>query len=257
MNWPLITLGKPDKPALVFLHGFLGTGADWLPVARPLSARYFCLLPDLPGHGKNPLDAAPGYQAWSQALAATLDAYKLNTITLAGYSMGARLALFFALHFADRVGRLLLESANPGISDVQERSRRAAWDDANARTIRDLGLASFLGGWYTLPLFASLDRIPNARETLRRKRARQDGESMARVIRALSPGRQPDLWPLLPSLRVPTLYLAGALDSKYTTIAQRFQQKYPASEVTIVAQAGHNIHVEAPQAFRQHVEGWL
>ena len=44
--------------------------------------------------------------------------------TLAGYSMGGRIALHVALALPDRVGRLVLIGASPGIADAQ-RARRA------------------------------------------------------------------------------------------------------------------------------------
>ena len=47
-----ITLGNPSLPRIVFLHGFLGSGSDWLPVTRELQNDYCCLMVDLPGHGE-------------------------------------------------------------------------------------------------------------------------------------------------------------------------------------------------------------
>ncbi len=29
----LTTIGNPSLPRIVFLHGFLGSGSDWLPIA--------------------------------------------------------------------------------------------------------------------------------------------------------------------------------------------------------------------------------
>ena len=39
------------RPAVAFLHGFLGCGGDWAPVAAALSLRCRCLAIDLPAHG--------------------------------------------------------------------------------------------------------------------------------------------------------------------------------------------------------------
>ncbi|MCX7006531.1 MAG: alpha/beta fold hydrolase, partial [Kiritimatiellaeota bacterium] len=49
---PLRICGRHGAPPIHFLHGFLGSSADWLPVARELRTAWRCLLPDLPGHGR-------------------------------------------------------------------------------------------------------------------------------------------------------------------------------------------------------------
>ncbi|CAI5534996.1 unnamed protein product [Closterium sp. Naga37s-1] len=52
-------------PTLVFLHGFLGTLADWLPLADSLSLSFPCALVDLPGHGSTTV-ALPAHPTISE-----------------------------------------------------------------------------------------------------------------------------------------------------------------------------------------------
>ena len=44
--------GAPENPAIVFLHGSPLTGRMWTPQMEHLT-EFFCLAPDLPGHGKS------------------------------------------------------------------------------------------------------------------------------------------------------------------------------------------------------------
>ena len=53
MAQSFISLGNPKIPRFVFLHGFLGSGKSWLNIAQSFSENYFCIMPDLPGHGDN------------------------------------------------------------------------------------------------------------------------------------------------------------------------------------------------------------
>jgi len=255
--WPLQALGDPARPVLVFLHGFLGSGEDWLNVARQLSREFFCLLPDLPGHGENPLGARHGYQSWAVGLRNTLREQDIPRAGLVGYSLGGRLALYFALQFPEMVASLALESANPGIGDPHERVRRAAWDDENAERMSRVGMDAFLAYWYGLPIFASLARIPTLKAELRRQRARQSPEAMAAVVRALSPGRQPDLWPRLPELKTPVLVYSGVLDEKYTAVIQRMAALIPGCRAAILPEAGHNVHREQPGRVVRLLRDWL
>ena len=45
--------GDPHRPAILFLHGFLGSSADWAGTISALDERFYCVAPDLPGHGRS------------------------------------------------------------------------------------------------------------------------------------------------------------------------------------------------------------
>ena len=51
--------GHPERPTVLFLHGFLGSSADWNDVVAALEKDFYCLVVDLPGHGDS-LRLSPG-----------------------------------------------------------------------------------------------------------------------------------------------------------------------------------------------------
>ena len=108
---------------MILLHGFLGAPGDWeLSVASGLDAiGVTWRAPWLPGHG---IDASqPAYGAAKmEDFFEHLDEIPLEDGTLAGYSMGGRLALHYALARPQRVRRLILEAASPGLESDEERS---------------------------------------------------------------------------------------------------------------------------------------
>ena len=71
------------------------------------------------------------------------------------------------------------------------------------------------------------------------------------MVSELSPGRAASVWAELPSVRLRTLLLAGALDVRYTESAQRMAAAMPNAICTVVADAGHNVHLEQPTAYIQ------
>jgi len=242
---PLVNLETP----VVFLHGFLGRGADWDALRRRFPSRP-THAPDLPGHGATPL--RPGrqsYAAWVSWLADWLDARCLKRVHLVGYSLGGRVALAFALAHPQVVVSLTLESANPGLREPQARAERARLDAARADLIRRKGLRNFLESWYRLPLFASLDAHPGLREALITRRSQQNAEDMARVVAEMSPGQQPDLTPRLAELSMPVLLVTGERDPKYPQRLREMARRVPHARLVIVPQAGHNVHLEAEHAF--------
>ena len=46
-----------EEPVCVFLHGFLGSGDDWLPIMKSLAMTHQCFALDLPGHGRSKVDS--------------------------------------------------------------------------------------------------------------------------------------------------------------------------------------------------------
>ena len=252
--WPFITWGRPNKPSIVFLHGFLGAGSDWGEIAAPLAEDYFCVCPDLPGHGANitrDFDAQLSIPQLALELRALCAALSLNAPIVVGYSLGGRVALAVAVRHPEIMQALMLESTSAGLDTEAERQARAATDDARAAVLLADGIAAFMRTWYAAPLFESLQMRPQLLAKLQAARMCNDARWMSKVVSELSPGRAASVWAELPSVRLRTLLLAGALDVRYTESAQRMAAAMPNAICTVVADAGHNVHLEQPTAYIQ------
>src|ERR687894_1108620 len=150
--------GDPLSPTILFLHGFMGSSADWRGAIAALGDRYFCIAVDLPGHGAS-LGMPPDtytIEGAARAVIGILDELERVRTVIAGYSMGGRLALYLALRYPERCAGLLLESASPGIEDEEERTARRETDEEWARCLESGDFEAFLQDWYAQPLFASL-----------------------------------------------------------------------------------------------------
>src|ERR1700712_4893130 len=109
------------EPALVLLHGFTQTRQSWRRTAPALEGRFRALAPDLPGHGQA-AHRSPTFDACAAYVRALAPA---RTFTLAGYSMGGRIALHAALTLGPEiVTRLVLVGASPGLADPTARAER-------------------------------------------------------------------------------------------------------------------------------------
>lgn len=251
------THGAPHLPPVCFLHGFMGSSADWQPLVDALSRDAYCLTVDLPGHGQSLHGPNHVYtmEGATQALADVLDDAGVSQCSLVGYSMGGRVALYFSIFHPGRVRRLGLESASPGLSNGEERVQRRFLDDERADRIQD-DLDAFLRDWYRQPLFASLARHGLIEEMVAERRA-NDPDELARALRGLSPGEQPSLWDRLSDLSVPALVLTGELDEKYRRITRETAHRINGARQVVVPDAGHNVHAERPQAFLAHLVQFL
>jgi 2-succinyl-6-hydroxy-2,4-cyclohexadiene-1-carboxylate synthase len=251
------THGSAAKPTLCFLHGFMGSKTDWTPIVDAMAPSAWCLAVDLPGHGRSTERPRHEYtmEGATQALADVLDDAGVEACTLVGYSMGGRLALYFTKHHGDRVRRLVVESATPGLAVESDRLRRRRIDANRAAAIEE-DFDAFLAEWYRQPLFASLAQHDLV-ETMVETRRANDPHEVARALRGLSTGRQPSLWPHLPAIEVPMLALTGALDEKYAGITAEMVERNPSIRRVVVPDAGHNVHAERPDAFVQHLQDFL
>jgi 2-succinyl-6-hydroxy-2,4-cyclohexadiene-1-carboxylate synthase len=229
-------------PDLVLLHGFTHTGRSWQPVLHALAARYRAVAPDLPGHGEF-ADRRPASFA---ACDAYLRALAGDRFTLAGYSMGGRVALHAALSLGSRVERLVLIGASPGLASAEERAARAADDAALAGRIEALGLDAFVREWAAQPLFDGMPR--GIAELVEADRLRNTASGLAAALRGLGTGVMPSLWERLGELAMPVELVVGERDEKFRAVAERMAAALPDARLRVVPGAGHAVHLEAPDA---------
>lgn len=251
--------GRSPIPPLLLLHGFTGSSENWRALAPTLAPR--TLAVDIIGHGRSPIpdDIAP--YTMPQAAAALielLDTLAVSEVTLLGYSMGGRLALYTAVHYPHRVARLILESASPGLATEAARAARRRRDEELADWIEAHTLAAFVDRWQALPLWASQQQLaPEKRAALRAQRLQNSRTGLANSLRGMGTGAQPSLWPQLPQLDKPTLLIAGAHDTKFVGINQEMAALLPQARLEIVTDAGHTVHLERPSRFHQLIRPFL
>ena len=233
---------------LVLLHGFTQTGRSWQAIGHALAGRYRAAAPDLPGHGA----FAQRRPATFPACDAYLRAVSEEPYVLCGYSMGGRIALHAAFALGERVRRLVLIGASPGIADPAERAARAASDAALADRIEAIGIEAFLTEWEAQPLFAGMPR--GVADLAREDRRRNTAGGLAAALRGLGTGVMPSLWERLPDLDLPVDLVVGERDEKFRAIAEKMAYALPRARVTVVPGAGHAVHLEAPDAVVELLE---
>lgn len=258
--WPYHLRGESHHPPVIFLHGFMGAGTDWLPLAELWAGQFFCLMPDLPGHGRNtqlPLARPLNFDKIAQGLQTFLQHLHLDRVSLVGYSLGGRIALYAATKFSQKIKALVLESCQAGITGEPIRRDRAAADARQAGFLLTQGMETFVEQWYDLDLFGTLKHRPQLLVEIKEKRKKNDPRWMAKIIKELSPGRQPPLWNKLGSLPMPVMLVAGELDEKYAELMVRMGSQIPEATVEIFPEVGHNVHLEHPERFSEVVQTFL
>lgn len=253
-----VLIGNLHKPAILFLHGFMGSWRDFQEVANLLKDDFCCLLIDLPGHGKTEVNCDRNYQMSEVAIAiiTLLKKLEIKHCSLVGYSMGGRIALYLAVYFPQYFFKVVLESASPGLEHQADRENRIEQDLKIVHKLKSEDLSIFLQRWYSNPLFGSFIKHPNYQKALAR-RLNNDPHKLAKSLIYIGLGVQPPLWNHLEFIQLPILLIVGELDLKFITINQRIRVLSPQFLIEIVKNTDHNVHFEQSLKFAQLLRDFL
>jgi 2-succinyl-6-hydroxy-2,4-cyclohexadiene-1-carboxylate synthase len=234
----------------VLLHGFTGSPSSWDQVVERMSPCEPPLRPTLTGHGAHwRTMQRSSFEDEIHGLAAQICAMSPAPRLIAGYSMGARVVVGLIATEPELFDAAVLIGVHPGLAGPAARVQRRAMDRARAQLLRTEGLESFVTSWEREPLFQTQLRLP--RELLDRQRAlrlHHDADGLAYALEVLGLGQMPDYGPTLAKLRIPVTVMAGALDTKFSDIAQSLARRNACVREVIVDGAGHNLLLEAPGA---------
>jgi pimeloyl-ACP methyl ester carboxylesterase len=101
--------GRP----LILLHGGLGSGEMFGPTRPALAEHHQVIAVDLQGHGRTAdIDRPIDIRLMADDIAALIDHLGLDRPDLVGYSLGGGVAFFTAVKYPEKVGRLVMASAN-------------------------------------------------------------------------------------------------------------------------------------------------
>jgi pimeloyl-ACP methyl ester carboxylesterase len=125
------TLGSPDAPAVVCVHGLGCSHSYFLPIARELAAIARVVAPDLPGFGRTPgPPQALDIRGLSLALADWLRVTGLGGSLLLANSTGCQVVVDLAVHSPTLLGPVVL------VGPTMDRGARSALRQS-VRLLRD------------------------------------------------------------------------------------------------------------------------
>jgi 2-succinyl-6-hydroxy-2,4-cyclohexadiene-1-carboxylate synthase len=250
-----------ERFPLLLLHGFTGDSSTWTPFCSIWGKHSKLIIPDIIGHGKtdSPKDVHRyTIESAAKDLLALLDELGIEQTDLLGYSMGGRLALTFAILFPERVRKLILESASPGLRTEEERIQRRMKDRELANFIKEQGIPSFVDYWECIPLFSTMKNLPESiQRSIREQRISNNTLGLANSLLGMGSGSQPSWWEKLSLLNCEVLLVTGNKDEKFCKIAEKMLKDLKNASRIIINDSGHAIHVEQKEKFGTIVSDFL
>ena len=241
-------------PPVVFLHAFPLNRTTWAPQVADLSDHYRVVTVDLRGHGESD---APMWRytldRFADDVHGLLAHLGIARATFVGLSMGGYIlfalyrkhpALFQALVLGDTRATADTPDAKAArFSMAQIAYRRGA------SAIADLMLPKLLGP-------ASYEHREDLRDQLRR--IITDNQVSGIVGDLMAMEERPDSTPLLSTITIPTLVIAGEEDlASPPEEVEGMAHQIPGSTFVRIPQAGHLSNMENPAAFNAALLSFL
>jgi pimeloyl-ACP methyl ester carboxylesterase len=250
LHYELQGEGRP----LVVLHGFLGSSDNWRAMRKRFAATYkvFCL--DLRNHGSSPHSTSMNYGVMADDLREFLLDQGLSQVSLLGHSMGGKVAMQFASESPEAIEKLVIVDIGPKAYPPIHRLLLQAMQTLELSGLKTYGQAEAALGaaiaHSALSKFVikNLTRDPNGafqwRIGLDELAANYD-----ELIKAPA---------ILNRFDEPTCFIRGALsrfieNQDFAAIRDYF----PLAEFHTVPNAGHWVHINAPEEFHRIVDEYL
>jgi pimeloyl-ACP methyl ester carboxylesterase len=260
--------GPRTRRPLLFVHGWGGDGGQWLKVIHLLGERHalagWIMVPDLRGHGasrcsapgRDEADLASGAErysprAYARDLATLLAGLDAGPVIAVGHSMGGQVVTALAVEHPGSVASLVVLDPAYGAGD-EEMARLPSEQEA---------LLSEGASWaapFTAAAFS-----PRTAAWIREREVRQMSSMDPRVLAAARHGMYlaPDAFgssetaaAYLSRCRTPTLGIYS--DAAAAEWHRARALHHPASEVTVVADSGHFLHLDQPGRVAELLAKW-
>jgi pimeloyl-ACP methyl ester carboxylesterase len=235
---------------VVLLHGVGLRLEAWAPQISSLAATHRVIAVDLPGHGAStPIGRGSGLDAFVDWLTTTLDDLGLDSVNVAGHSMGALIAGGCAVTAPERVRRVAMLSAVHRRDSAAASAVRARAGEIAAGKLDPIAP---LSRWFGSECAASEPYL-----LVKNWLTSVDIEAYATAYGAFAEGDDlyADRWP---GVACPALLLTGELDPNSTPQMSRdLADAAPHAEACIVADHRHMVNMTAPDEVTAALRHWL
>lgn len=241
LHHQVIGSGKP----LVILHGLFSSSVNWRSMAKQLAQYAQVITLDLRNHGNSPHSLQQNYPLMAGDLMELLDDLNLDKVNIIGHSVGGKVAMAFTESYPERVDKLVVVDISPRqyidddrvifneimAVDLSLYTRRSEVDEALSSVLSDKAVRQFL-----------IMNISSA-----------NGQLSWRInLQALHDNYSHFLAAVVEqdNVDVASCFIRGGTssyiqDKDELLIYQHFTQV----EIYTIEQAGHWVHIDAPQQF--------
>lgn len=234
-------------PALVILHGLLGSSQNWQGAAKMLAQKFHVFVVDQRNHGNSPHVPSHTFADLRDDVKNFFERQRLEKAFLLGHSMGGVAAMEFAFHHPEYLSGLIIE-------DIAPRAYQSS-SSAILRALLAIDLSTITSREQAEALLAQTIDSAKTRQFLLTNLVRREDHTFIwkanlPVLQAFQNEMTAYEPPSNATFTGRTFFLGGEksdyhIDHDHNVILWHF----PNSELMMIPEAGHWIHFEALEAF--------
>jgi pimeloyl-ACP methyl ester carboxylesterase len=228
------------RKTLVFIHGSGGDHTAWVNQYSQLKNDYNIVAMELPGHGASGGTGEQDMGKYAQWVRATLPVFCISMPVVVGHSLGAAIALMFAVQYGELISGIVV-----------------------------------FGGGAKMPvnplILEGIKKDPAAILAMTAKIAvaKKNRERMAKILaeRKSNPDvlygdflacDHLDIAEAIKGIKLPTLIICG-LEDKMTPPAnsEALRDSMPGAKLALIPEAGHLVMMEDPEAFNNVLKAFV
>jgi proline-specific peptidase len=244
---------------VVLIHGIGGKKETWIAQIEALKNNFRVITFDLRGVGKSDRPNIPyTMEMLADDVKRLIEYLKIKSAHIIGRSLGGMIAQYFALHFPEKVDKLILMTTNPRVPDEQgaelikqgrineiqqlkEDPENSFWQKSRIlfhkdfrRKMKKYPRKKFHG------IFSANDLI---KETTKNPSRTQDIENLTNTLRSH------DILDEIHKIQNETLLISGSHDRLTPKSSmQEINDRIPNSRIKIIKNSGHFLHLsKAPK----------
>jgi len=242
--------GRP----LVVLHGFLGSSDNWRAMRKRFAAKYKVFSVDQRNHGNSPHSSMMNYTVMTEDLREFLSEHGLSNVCLLGHSMGGKVAMQFATESPEWIDKLVIVDISPKAYPPSHQLLLDAMQNLELRRLKTYGEVE-------AALAQSISDASLRKFVVTNLARNSNGDLYWRIgLDSLAANYDQLIKPpaISNSFDKPTCFVRGAqsnfiADQDLASIREYF----PRAEFHTIPNAGHWVHIDAPEEFYRVVDEYL
>lgn len=244
--------GRPNAPAVVLHHPLAGDLTTWAALTAALEPQYRVIRFDARGHGQTQApDGAYTFETLSADVVGLMDHLGVAKARFLGLSMGGMVGQHLGLLYPDRFHSLCLVATTSAVPA----EALPLWDE-RIRIASTGGLSSLVEGavgrWVTPETVKSKPQFLAQLKAMMLATPPLGYAGWCHAIRNLN------ITDRLGDIRLPTRVIVGASDpSTPPSAAEVIHQRIAGSDLVVIPNVSHMLHLEDSEAFHSHVLPFL
>ncbi len=244
-----------QKKQLAFfaLHGFLGEGADWIPLKdelRKVLPSFDFYAPSLFSHSNS--FNFESFETITESIQNYLQTMSFNNQSVKkvyiGYSLGGRIGL----HLLDSglFDYFVFISTHPGLSQIEDQQKRIEADKIWADLVKQLDWDDFIGQWGNQDVLVQSVKIE-------RQEAHFDRNKLRQALLNLSLGRQENKESIIQKHQNQITWVVGDNDQKFSDLGNELVEKKILPKIGRIPNSGHRVVFDKPSQLAKYISDFL